>query len=310
MLNKTALLVCLAAAACSAPPPKLYTNGGAPAPSTTVVPMTTPDADSGAVGPLCDPKTTWSTSAPMAGLDADDALFGSITPDALAVAWMTKDGKIHWADRATTQDPFGTAGQVSGDFAVDRVALSADGLRIMATSQNRRAFGQISRATRSAGFASELDTYPFAGLNASVKERNETGQLGDLVMSPDERTMVFSYWWTDVTATVRISHRASKTAEWGLGVPVAQTGLTSVKGARRRPTATSSDNRSVFFWDEINGTELIAQREGENATVFTEIVDIGMRPLAVPNATCTVLVHAEGMDVKSGAKGIVSTNRM
>jgi hypothetical protein len=302
-------LLLLGLAACHTPQENTYK---APASSSTGTPVATTTSTSTPTpppGPLCDPKTVWATPGAVDGMSDDAAIFGSITPDELTMAWMTKDGAIHWADRAKTSDPFGASNEVQGDFAVDRVALSADGLRIVATSANRRTFGQITRTSRTAVFDNALDKHPFAGLNASVKERNKTGQLGDIVMSADERTLVFSYWAV-VDSTIRISHRASKTDAWGVGVPVAQSGLEPIKGARRRPTGTSTDNRTIFFWDEANGTQLMAQRDGEEAMVFTQIIDIGLRPLAVPNADCTVLVHAAGVDMAMGGKGIASSKRM
>lgn len=299
-------MMMLTLAACSwSAEPTMYkapsSSGNEPGPVATTMTDPTPAKSQ------CE-ASTWATPAMAAGT-SDNIVFGSITPDELSMAWMTKDGVVHVADRMAASDSFGPAQNIQGDFAVDRVSISSDGLRVSAISGNRRTFGQLARASRTDTFDATFDTHPFAGLNASVKERNKTGKLYDIVISADERTMVFSYTGVG-DSTVRISHRASKLNDWGVGVAVSQSGLEPVNGDRRRPTGTSTDNRTIFFWDEHNGTQLMAQRAGEEATEFTSIVDIGMRPLASPNADCTMLFHAAGIDMATGGKGIASSKRM
>lgn len=276
-------------AACSNGPTTL---GDRPSPQPTTYAEPAPDASAGPVLPLCDPNAVWKTSA-MTNISNVSA-FGSITPDELTMAWMSKDG-VHVADRANKSDAFGAPMLVEGDFALDRAQISADGLRLILTSGDRRSFGVVSRADRTSTFAPSFDRTSFAGINLTVKERGKSGQLGDPVLSADERTFVFSYWGVDASS-VRIAHRASKLDMFGAGTRVTQNELVGTNTARVRPSGASVDNRTIFFWDEIAKKEIMAQRAGEDAMTFTSFVDIGARPFASPNATCTTLVHGDSND--------------
>jgi hypothetical protein len=63
---------------------------------------------------------------------------------------------------------------------------------------------------------------------------------------------------------------------------------------RRQPTAISSDEQTLFFWDQVMGT----QREAfidESTGAFDIFVDLGARAMAAPNTSCTSLYYsAEG----------------
>src|SRR5262245_49111847 len=89
------------------------------------------------------------TMLPIAG-DAGD-LFGSITPDELHIAWMTggeDDGVVHYADRSSADDDFDAPREleaVEGFYALERVALSPDGLTLIAVGSDRLLFGAFTR---------------------------------------------------------------------------------------------------------------------------------------------------------------------
>jgi hypothetical protein len=90
---------------------------------------------------------------------------------------------------------------------------------------------------------------------------------------------------------------------WGPGVAVTNAELTSADAAhRRRPTGSSSDDRTLFFYDEVVNVERAAWRS-DPASPFTHFEDVPAAPEAAPNAGCSLL-YFRGTNPSAGTQGI------
>jgi hypothetical protein len=67
---------------------------------------------------------------------------------------------------------------------------------------------------------------------------------------------------------------------------------------RRRPTGVSSDDRTLFFFDEVSGKERAAWREAPSAA-FGVFGDLSVAPEGAPDEACRVLYY-QGMDADAG----------
>jgi hypothetical protein len=86
-------------------------------------------------------------------------------------------------------------------------------------------------------------------------------------------------------------------------VAVTNPELTSVDPThRRRPTGASSDDRTLFFYDEVGNVERAAWRSDPSAP-FTHFEDIPAAPEAAPNAGCSLL-YFRGTNPSAGTQGI------
>ncbi len=143
----------LAASACSdaghptssAAPPGVGSHDPSsvpPPPSSPAAPDAGTDAGDGAspvTPPRCDPARAWADGTFLAISTTDDDRFAAITPDELTLAWTTPDVGdaskviVHYVDRSSTGDAFAAPrvfDQPAGYAAIDRVALSANGLQL------------------------------------------------------------------------------------------------------------------------------------------------------------------------------------
>jgi hypothetical protein len=71
---------------------------------------------------------------------------------------------------------------------------------------------------------------------------------------------------------------------------------------RRRPTGASSDDRTLFFYDEVGNVERAAWRS-DPSSPFTHFEDIPAAPEAAPNAGCSLL-YFRGTNPSTGMQGI------
>jgi hypothetical protein len=82
---------------------------------------------------------------------------------------------------------------------------------------------------------------------------------------------------------------------WGLPAALANAEFTSPDAAhRRRPSGTSADGRTLFFYDEVTSLERAAWRETPT-TPFATFRDIGDFPDATPSPHCDALYY-QGAD--------------
>jgi hypothetical protein len=218
--------------------------------------------------------------------------FGSITPDELTIAWMNTAGTVLYADRAVATDPFGAPKTLTGTIALDRVALSADGLTVILVRSDRKILAQATRSARGAAFGTTLDTAPFAGLDplsSGVEDGGDAGggSFADPVLSSDGKFLYYSVLGGSST-TVAESYRSGNNP-WAKGRILTTAEFTGSGNKLRRPTGLSADDRTLFYWDEVDGVEKMAFRDDAILAPFnkyTQFVNVGAYSGAQPTASC------------------------
>ncbi|CAN5210434.1 hypothetical protein BH09MYX1_BH09MYX1_12470 [soil metagenome] len=218
--------------------------------------------------------------------------FGAITADELTIAWMNAAGTVLYAERTKPTEPFGATKSLAVGFALDRVALSADGLTMIGVLTDRSTFAQVKRNARTDAFALPLDSTPFKFLNMPNGGTEDGGAdagstVADPVLSADGKVFYFSLLGGP-PETVAESLRLGGSFYPSPRV-LKQTDLVSAGAKHRRPTGLSVDGRTLFFWDESTSTERAAFRE--SVTIpgkldFTTFVTLGAFPGAQPSQTC------------------------
>jgi hypothetical protein len=281
-------------------------QGDAPGDATTDVTAPLDGGDAGdmdvRVGPPPPPATCSQSAMWGAGLllsistGLGDEL-DSITPDELSIAWTTgQDGseQLLYADRAASGDTFNAPqGLTVGEFTADRVALSADGLRLVVVNADGQGFSELTRTSRmgSGSTFGAPATGSYTNLNSATLMPGQS--YGDPVLSADDNAFYYSiYGGTGQTQTIYRSARLLPGDAWPDGaLLLPSTGLAAQGALRRRPTAISSDEQTLFVWDEVMGTERAAWID-ESTGAFDVFVDLGFRSMAGPNAACTELYYS------------------
>jgi len=281
-------------------PPVLV--GDAVAPTNLQDAMSTSDAellpdDSGTdAGPpdaadstVCDPAAIFGAPALLSlSNDGLDEFLGTIT-----IAWTTESGHVHYSDRASTAVDFQVPQPVPGDFAVDRAALSPDGLRLAIVSADRRSLLEAGRATRDDPFGAP-DIGAFVVLDDYAATTMSPGEsFGDPVFGPDDRVLYYSQFGGGRTKTVVLTQRLFAGDPWPIGIALSTPELAAQGSSRRRPTALAADGRTLFFWDETSSTERAGFYAPDRVT-FERFVDLGALRGAVPNGVCNRLYFSAG----------------
>jgi hypothetical protein len=245
-------------------------------------------------GPVCNTTPSWGAGVLLSISTASDDELDAVTPDEMSIVWTAGAGSgatVEYADRASSTDPFGAPQTLAaGQFTNDRVALSQDGLRMVVVNADGQGFSELTRSSRlppGNTFASPgVGTYgnlDAAGVLASGQS------YGDPVLSADDRAFYYSVYGGGATATIFRTARLFAGDSWPGGAPVAGSSALSAQGAmRRRPTGISSDDQTLFFWDEVMGIERAAWID-ESTGSFDVFVDLGTMTMAAPNAACSEL---------------------
>jgi hypothetical protein len=231
---------------------------------------------------------------------AGDDDLDAVTPDELSIAWTAGTGSaatLMYADRAANTDAFGTPQTVAaGSFSTARAAFSHDGLRLVVVNADGQGFSELTRASRTPpgnGFGAPA-TGAYTNLDApGVLSAGES--YGDPVLSADDDAFYYSVYGGGLTATIFRTARLLPGDMWPTGAPVAaSSGLAAQGSQRRQPTGISSDEQTLFFWDQVLGTERAAFID-ESTGAFDVFVDLGAHAMAAPNTSCTSLYYsAEG----------------
>ncbi len=268
-------------------------NGG-DSPSDAPVGDAGDGGDGAPVPAICKTTSTWGAGTLIALSTGQSDFFGAITPDELTIAWMTTAGSVLYADRNSASAPFGAPQTLTGAIALDHVTLSPDGLTLIVVVDTRYAIVQSTRASRGAAFSSSLDNVPYANLDPLPTEIDAGpapphGLFSDPMLSPDGQFFYYSQYGA-TTLTMHESYRASgSTKPWGQGRNLLETqlGAPDTSGKRMHPTGMSLDDLTLFFWDEVAGTERMAFRDGaiKNNT-YKQFIDIGAHQNAAPTAGC------------------------
>jgi hypothetical protein len=247
----------------------------------------------------CKTTATWGAGTLLDVSGGSDDVLDSVTPDELSIAWTVVNGgtkTIHYGDRSSTAASFVAQSLPAGLFTNDRVALSYDGLRLLVIDPDGQGFSQLTRAARGDAFNPSAD----AGVSAASNYGNFAGHLkagqsyGDPLLAADDGVFYYSVYGGTADAgapTIFRTARLLVTDAWPAGAPLAtSTGLLPQGALRRRPTGLSSDQQTLFFWDEVTGTERAAWISGAGA--FDSFVDLGSRSMAAPNAACSALYYS------------------
>lgn len=274
-----------------------------------------PDGAVDAGPPVCDPTATWKAGIAVPSVSTPDPdWLGSITPDELTIAWTSVvNGApvVHYADRTSTTVPFGTTNTVDPaltsidggapiGFALDRVALSADGLRLVAARADRHGFFQIVRTSRSGSFDQDSSgDFRIFGPPSGEGPPGPPGCSAPL-LSADDQLFLYTSIGTVDAYSIYQSHRAPD-GHWPLGAPLADASLMSQGGVGQRATGLSADARTLFLLDDTTGHERAGWRNDPWSS-FTMFVDLGSsHSYAAPNASCDRLYYSDLDAADAGA---------
>lgn len=247
-----------------------------------------PDGGSGATF-RCKPTQTWGSLGRVDSITNEHlGRFGAVSPDELTAAWTSGSGDVYVAERPTYDDPFGAAVKVNAiAIATDRVALAPTGRSLVAVQADRAAFVGFEKSGTTGEWAVST------GLEfTQVRVAFEGGGLAsDPVLSGDKRSFFFVIAPAGRSAILYESVWDSLQRSWGLPaiLPNAELEATAA-GKRRRPTGTSSDGLTLFFFDETTNVERAAWRDAPNAP-FNLFKDIGAFAEAVPSMRCDTLYY-------------------
>ena len=261
-----------------------------------------PDAKVDAGPAVCDPGATWSAGTPvLTTAAADSAMFGGITPDEITMTWTTVTGgvaTVWYADRPAKGLPFGTPRTLASMFgavAADRASVSQDGLRIVAIASGGNGFVTATRMTRATAF-----------------DANNPNEFTPLLPGPDSDAGPSSFaaplyapsdqWFLYVLTSSFDDHviLQSRGAPWLPGAALGPTEVMRSGGKLRRPSGLSTDDRTLFYWDEVSNSEKAAWRPTATA-LFDTFVDLGQRRNAAPTGACARLYYgAPAVDGGSG----------
>lgn len=241
---------------------------------------------------VCSINTNWTIVPGGTAVIAtgDDDVLGSITPDELTIAFLSPaKGEVRYADRADSVDTFAsleTLPAAAGFYAMDRVALSPDGLRIVVVSSDHKKLAQLTRKLRSDAFSGAPDSTAFAAINGSLAVGDS---LGDPVLANDDSLLVYSQYSAVSTTTIHVAEHGSPAAAWALTADTfGGKELDASKGKLRRPTSMSADLLTLYFWDEVSAVQRAAWRE-QVGVPFTQFMDYPQLSHAVPTGNCKKL---------------------
>ncbi len=216
---------------------------------------------------------------------SDDWL-GSVSPDELSIAWTAGNSgafTVYYSDRSATSNAFGTPKVLAGSFAFDRVALSPDGLTIVAVSANRKSFAEFARASRTDAFGAGNDTF----VNINDDAVGMAASFGDPVFAPNSFQLYYSVYDGTATSTIYSTQRIFKNDNWQSGTPIPSPNELKAQGAlRRRPTGLSSDSRILFYYDEV-ASKSFAATYTFGATTFDKFTDLGAVSGVQVNNACS-----------------------
>jgi hypothetical protein len=268
----------------------------------------------GAVTGVCQADSAWGTAQPIATVSTpDDDLFGSVSATERTLAWMSVVNGIptlHYADRASADVAFNPPGSISiaaGYYAADRPALSPDGNRLVVVRVDGKGIGEYTRTALYGSFTGTASEASFAALNAQGLLFASDERFGDLQLSNDDRTLYYSRYDSRSRQTVYFVTR-SPGGPWQVGSPVEGAPLMGSCGRRMRPTGVSSDQLSLFYWDEVTGTERVTFRPTVGAE-FAGVIDLGSRLHAQPNVTCKRLYYSVPSDASLALEDIAVSSR-
>ena len=243
---------------------------------------------------VCSPTLTPGQREPLLTESGAATLLG-VSSDELTVVWSTTGvlgAAFMVADRPSLEEPFGRA-QFELEGSV--VALSADGLRVVAVAMDGSRYFEISREVRGGRFSVESDE-AFVQLNAQAEEQG-LKYAGGALSADGLHFAYLAFASDDERYPVRVTHRDHVAEPWPAGEQLELCELEAHESRSRRPTAFSSDGLTLFFHDPERGRSRAAYR----ATIddpFEWFIDLAPLGSVYPNAACDRLYS-------SGVQGAV-----
>jgi hypothetical protein len=220
----------------------------------------------------------------------------SVTSDELDLAFLrgTALYVAHRSDKAGTFSIGAVVGIPDGWTAAQGAALSADGKRLVLLSTDQTMLGEMTRTARTAAFAGVVDQTAFAALNQTSEFSGNI--FASPVLSPDDEELFLNSGVVGSSSTVVAATR-SASQPWSLPTRVISA-LDGSAGARRLPTGLSADARTLFYFNEETMREEARWRdEAKLSSPLYDMVDLGTRRGAQPNAACDQLYSDAAGDI-------------
>jgi len=246
--------------------------------------------------------------------------FGGVAASGSTIAWTQTTGDVLTADRmselADFMQPLVAPPSSDPIMPNGRVALDSSGNLLLAIDASGAGFVVWQRSARGEAWtqspASAFDQMlaPDAGPGATFSEP-AFGSSGDtffyLLTSPGADAGADE---AGADAAVPVpppvlyeSRRNAATGSWGPGVPITNQQLRSLDAAhRRRPTGASSDDRTLFFFDEATQTQRAGWRN-DPSSPFIHFEDVPGAPEAAPNTGCSLL-YFRSVNPEAGTEGV------
>jgi hypothetical protein len=288
--------------------------------------------------PVC--VTSYAWTAGREWIPDAIARFAGVSATGLTVAWTRTNGDIVVADRLGEQSDFEPPVVAPVEQLQDRARLALDpsGTLLAGVAPNetdfvvlRRpstagviwksaapdAFARITTAAQQAGAGI---SEPVLGASGDVffylltpggargggdagDAGDDAGDAGDDAGDAGDGDAALAHG--DGPSTLYEARWDATSMQWNAGVALTNPELASADGThRRRPTGASSDDRTLFFFDEVTGVERAAWRDAP-ALPFTHFEDLPATPEAAPNADCSVL-YFRGQSLDAGTQGVTS----
>lgn len=247
---------------------------------------------------VCPQMATWAMPSSLDGVSSSAAeTLLSITLDELDLAFL-RAGTLYVAHRASRSAAFAVTPVVpaSGWSAANGASLSADGKRLILVSdpaQNK--LGELTRGTRDQPFSSAVDESAFASINSDALY---TGKVyASPVVSGRDDQLIFNSAYLGSASTVVYSTRSGDAA-WSSPRQLQTKVLDGGAHGRRLPTGLSADQRTLFYFNEEALQEEARWRSADLASSpLYDVVSLGMRRGAAPNAACDHLYSGAEGDV-------------
>jgi hypothetical protein len=260
--------------------------------------------DAGYGPPLCNPSTTGIGPGTYVIGTSDPDIMGALTTDDLVIAWTsvssTGAGSIHWAERTSTTSPFGPVQTIDssfGPFPADKVALSADGLKVAFATPDHSQMVELGRSKRGLPFTIVATAIDFGNVNGSAGDGSQSlAPFASPALSPDFKI------WAFFNGAAGFVISQSQFGSWTSpgypgGLVFADAGASNIM-----PTGWSADHRTLFYYDTLTSAESMAWADPAtfsfsggvpDLSFFTQ-VSLGLLPqYAFPSGTCDSVYYSE-----------------
>jgi hypothetical protein len=272
-------------------------GGAAGADSTTIDEGGSAGGNPPPLPPTCSEATIWADVAAVVGIStAADEVLLSITSDELDLAFL-RAGALYVAHRTAAESAF-TAGAAivipDGWTATLGAAISPDGKRLVLVSTDQTMLGEITRTTRDAAFAGDVDESAFSILNQTTTYSGNI--FASPALSPDDLQLFLNSTSPGGRSTVVAATRSAG-EPWTASARVTPA-LDGDPGARRLPSGISADARTLFYFNEETMTEEARWRDTSQVTsALYDMVNLGTRRGAQPNTACDRLYSQSSGDI-------------